>query len=75
MTIAILPSYGVTVSTNGLLKFMRRANLTATVKSHLRYIYARFRLTDITGNYSVLPSDSPDGISKGYPVSLGHSTL
>ena len=75
MTIAILASYGVTVPTNGEQKFMSTANLTATAKSHLRYMYARFRLTDITGNYSVLPSDSPHSILKGYPVSLGHGTL
>ena len=37
-------------------------------------MYARFRLTDITGNYRVLPSDSPDGIRKVYPVLLGHGT-
>jgi len=75
MTIAILASYGVTVWTNGLQRFMCTANLTATAKSHLRYTYARFRLTDVTGNYSVLPSDSPHGIRKVYPVSLGHCTI
>jgi hypothetical protein len=50
---------------------MWTANLTATVKFHVRYIYAKFRLNDTTSNYSVLPSDSPDDIRKVYPVSLG----
>jgi hypothetical protein len=75
MTTAILASYGVTVPTNGLQRFMCTANLTATAKFHLRYMYARFRLTDTTGNYSVLPSDNPEGIRKAYPFSLGLGNL